>query len=220
MNFSNIGADLITNVVAGIIGAMLVLFLVERRRRPELSITIEYNHPDFQNSTFLRLNIANIRLRVPLALIYNREPALMCRAWISFHYTDGTKVYQNDMVGRWAKSPEPVSPFLDVTLPDGRSAILITKADTTDWFDIASGEQTILDVVRRFHNETDCYGWNNDGYTYHGKNPNWKLEKGRYLVQVRVQTGGKEFTKIFQLINDADFRLEPFSKPFPVSVAR
>lgn len=208
MDFSNAGADLLINIIAGILGAMIVLFVVERRRRPNLTIVIEPDFPKLPQRNHLRVLVTNQNLYPPLSLIYDREPALMCRAWISFYYTDGTRVYPREMVARWAKTPEPLSPIHEVKTNDGRSVFIANEPKTQDWVDIAAGETTALDIVLRFNNESDCFGWNNDGYARDFRNTDWKLGQGRYHVKIRIETGGREFSKSFQLINDVDFRLE------------
>ena len=57
----------------------------------------------------------------------------------------------------------------------------------------------------------NCYGWTNESYLYNFEHPSWKLDKGRYVVRIRVVTGGREFVDAFRIVNDApfdDFRLE------------
>jgi len=44
------------------------------------------------------------------------------------------------------------------------------------------------------------------------RHPRWKLEEGRYIVKVRIKTGGREFNDTFLIVNDVpyeDFRIEP-----------
>ena len=69
----------------------------------------------------------------------------------------------------------------------------------------------MLDVVVRFENEPDCYGWNNDSYLFNWRNPNWKLAGKRYLIKVVVTSSGRKCKGVFRLINDVenlnDFRL-------------
>lgn len=73
------------------------------------------------------------------------------------------------------------------------------------------GEEEIFDVAARFDDEPDCYGWNNDAYFFEWRNPYWKLERGRYLVKVKIVSSGQKCVGIFRLLNELscnEFRLE------------
>jgi hypothetical protein len=79
--------------------------------------------------------------------------------------------------------------------------------------DIHAGEDVPLDVAVRCDQDQECYGWNNWSYWSNPpwRNPQWKLEKGRYLVEVMVTSSGQTCRGLYRLINDvprSDFRLE------------
>lgn len=80
--------------------------------------------------------------------------------------------------------------------------------------DIPAGEQEDLDVVVRCDDDDDCFGFNNDSYRTNWKNDQWKLPKGRYLVEVTVRSAGQKISATFGLNNDSrrdQFRLETAS---------
>ena len=206
MDLTNAFADLIVNIVAGFVGTLIVLWIIERRRR----VVLRFSSPEpierkSTNTIHLQINVCNKNMSPLLSWIYDREPALLCRAWLQFHTPDGqTAVYPDEMIGRWAETPEP---FI---YPRGGELPLIVPSWLQNQVDIPAGENVALDIVFKYTNEVECYGWNNDVYSHPGwRNPNWKLDKGRYIVEIRVKTEGREFTDIFWLINETDFRIEP-----------
>ena len=84
----------------------------------------------------------------------------------------------------------------------------------TPRMDVYPGESERLDVVARFDNEAECYGWSNENYLSDPKwrNPNWKSASRRYLVRVTIISGGEKLTNVFHLTNDVpqqDLRVEP-----------
>jgi hypothetical protein len=79
--------------------------------------------------------------------------------------------------------------------------------------DIHPGEATELDIAIRIDPDPEYYGWNNDTYfiSTPSRNPEWKLDQGRYLVRVSVRSLAQECTEVFRLINNlprSDTRLE------------
>ncbi len=201
----NLLINLISSSIAGLLGAF-VAFWIERNRRPKLTFEIEKPPVSLGNRTHLRILVHNQRMR-----FFERNPALMCSALIEFYYPDPDRipVYSNDdgtaksMQGRWACTPEPVQPIL---LPNGQQAKALPNIPHN--VDIPVDEKCALDVAMRFSGEDVCYGWNNDGYFHvNFKNDKWRLSRGKYIVKVKVKTGGREFNQEFLLINDIEFRL-------------
>jgi hypothetical protein len=78
---------------------------------------------------------------------------------------------------------------------------------------IPAGEKESLDIAVRFPEETDAFGWTNESYRYPGnRHPDYTLPKGRYLVDVLVQSEGVKKRERFRLENDhttREFRLAP-----------
>lgn len=60
----------------------------------------------------------------------------------------------------------------------------------------------------RFDDEQDCYGWNNEGYSHNWRNQDYKLPKGRYLVEVVISSSGQECSGIYRIVNDVDNRTD------------
>lgn len=199
------------NLVSGIVGILIVLW-IERQRRPSLTIKLgqpgEIKEDDPLKrapSKWLHAQIHNRNVPKWLAGVYHGEPALTCRAWITFHHLDGQRVFDRDMVARWSGSDEPKVEIINTD--KGQVARLIGVQNS---FDIPPGEPTDIDVVFRAKSDDDCYGWNNESYLYNWRHPDWHLEKGRYIAKIRVKTGGREYLNAFLIANDVgyvDFRL-------------
>jgi hypothetical protein len=83
----------------------------------------------------------------------------------------------------------------------------------TTRIDVPPGEAQRLDVAARFDAEDECYGWNNESYFSDPvwRNPDWRLNSGRYLVRVTIVSTGDKCVGLFRVINDVsrhDFRIE------------
>lgn len=194
----NIGYDLVVNIVAGFIGALIVLIVLEKRKRPKIEFSVDskpYEEPNFK---LLRVLVYNKAMGWPLKYLYEREPAIRCQAWINFYYSDGRPVYmQGEMQGRWSDTPIPI------TVSRQYNPWQIENS-----FDISADNQAKIDVVFKYLHEEKCYGFNNESYNVHEYRSNWVIDKGQYIVRVRVKTGEQSFSDVFRLVNEMDFRLE------------
>ncbi len=200
------------NLIAGIVGIVIVLW-IERQRRPKLSIsvdspgTIDERDPLKRRvTTFLHANVTNNKIPRWISWAYDGDPALSCEAWVSFFHLDGQPVFSKDMVARWAESPEPQLITFDIE--GGKAAKIVGYQNTID---IPACDSTQVDLVSRIKGDENCYGWSNESYLYNWKHPKWILGPQRYLAVVRVKTGGRQFKEAFLIINDvpfSDFRLE------------
>lgn len=213
MGFSDLVVNFGINLVAGVVGILIVLW-IERQKRPRLSMKvgepgwIEDDDPLKRTPCkWLHVQVHNPGMPRWIAWVYDREPALSCRGWITFHHLDGHRVFDREMIVRWSETPGPE--IVEYPTENGKVAMLGKNVQQT--FDIPPGEYTSLDVVFRFKGESECYGWNNESLLHNWRHPSWRLEKGRYVARVRVKTGGREFVDAFMIANDVqyeDFRLE------------
>lgn len=207
--------DFLINLLAGVVGILIVLAL-ERQRRPKLQIKIgEIVSPFLENDPLGRkqcrwplVEIHNLKITRWLAWVYDGDPALACRAWISFHNPiDGGRIFREAMPARWNEADQPrVVPFSGL---DGKTFTVLQGVQYA--IDIPTGECMQIAPVYRAKDSVSCYGWNNESYLYNFEHPSWKLDKGRYIARIRVVTGGREFVDAFKIVNDApfeDFRIE------------
>jgi hypothetical protein len=192
---------LIAGALIGTVTSALVAIWIEYLRRPFLQLSIETPPIEqarkqgaaAETGRYLRVKLFNKPLPGWVWWMV-REPAVNCRAAISFQHLDNQDVFGRTMEGRWAKLP--------VGRPD------------TSRIDVYPGDTEVLDVAARFDDHAECYGWNNEAYFPGPYNPDWKLGHGRYVVEVVIRSSGQTRVGLYRLINDVPrsaFRLEPSS---------
>jgi hypothetical protein len=199
--------------VFGAIIAIGTAIGVEFLRRPNLKLLIiEPTDNTIKSDDDPRINV---RIRSLCIRLLNkpitwmmRDPALQCRATITFYYCSGEKVFREAMEGRWSNSLEPIP--VTVVAPDGQRLKIYDPQRLTlvSRIDVHPGESEDLDIVARHYDKSECYGWNNERYF---SAPKWNLKAGRYLVKVLVSSSGRKCCDVFRLMNDgliSDFRLE------------
>jgi hypothetical protein len=206
-------------IVGIILGGLITIFItiyVESQRKPRLRIGIvepldrSYEGRPAKKARFLNVNVINKPLP-PWASWMSRSAALQCSATISFHHLDGQNVFGRTMQGRWSKTPEPA--VMQTTIGDKRIVLVPIGVQSDSRKDIYPSDSELLNVVAKFDEEADCFGWNNDSYFSNPiwRNTDWRLSAGRYLVRIEVSSSGEKVTSLFRLINDVpqgDFRLE------------
>lgn len=201
-----------TTGLSAFLGALLSLcvsMIIEQQRKPKLSIKIEdpptditYLKSPANKARFLRVRLIN-RAMPKLLRWLGRNTAVHCHGEIQFyHQNNGAPVFSKPMPIRWAGSDEPVS---FQALPDGKLTQLFdpSKFNAAFYRDCHAGSEEPIDVVGRFDNDTDCYGWTNENYLPNKgwRNSDWKLPSGRYLVTVTVHSSGEKVVDLFELEN-------------------
>ena len=202
--------------VLGAIVAALVAVLIEMLRKPQLVLRIEPssemkydNQRPARIKRAARLLLAN-RPLPKWASWMSRNAAQQCTGHIVFRHLDGQDVFGRTMLIRWTGADQP----LPLTfLFEGKEAQVIDPGRITleQRMDVYAGTEETLDVACRYDEEEECYGWNNESFFCAWRNPQWKLAKGRYLVDVTVLSSGQKCKGLFRLVNDVsrpDFRLE------------
>lgn len=181
--------------------------------RPKVEATIEPPFPAIhsvsEQYTAVRLLISNKARWWTL-----RAPAVRCRGTITFYIDQGYDVFGKPMAGRWANSPQPsIETF---RMADGRTfpQLPIDRYNREARKDIYPGkdDDEPLDVAARWPGDAECYGWCNEAYlAQDGKNADWRLDRGVFLLKVIVNISGRDVNFYFRLHNDGPitaFRLE------------
>ena len=205
------------SVILGVIASLIVVYFVESRKKPSLKLVLAAPSDQQYDKGYpatimrcLRIRVKNEELPKWLRWM-KRESAHDCLATIRFlYFPDGRKIFTEDMAGRWAGSPEatPITGMVGInrlTIWDPTRLGIISKMN------IPAGEQEDLDIAVRCDDELDAYGWNNESYQNEWRTPKWKLEKGRYIVEVTVRSAGQKVSRRFLINNDLgreEFRLE------------
>ncbi len=136
-------------------------------------------------------------------------PAVACRAKINFFDLQGQDLFEGrSMIGRWVNSPTPV-PTL-VPLPDG-STLVTFDAETfarQSRMDIYPGDPEPLDVLVRFADDLECYGFTSETYLVGDgrRHPQWELGSGIYLARVIVTVSGQQQVGYFRILNNGATR--------------
>ena len=227
--------------IGAVFGGLLTILItiwVEYLRSPSLILSLPDEPPrDFLQHREgtpakilrpLRIRLTNKPLRGPRWL--TRSAAVQCKATITFHHLDGQDVFGRAMEGRWTTSPEPtVIEGQGQVLHAGRSPdpvklIIIDQMRLTlkSRVDVYPGESEDLDIVAQLDDDEQCYGWNNETYLgeHPWRNPNWRLENGRYLVRVRVVSSGQKCSAVFRLVNDVPILLQKSAMRRALRLAR
>lgn len=216
--------EIVLGAVLGTLFSIVTTALIDFLRRPKLTLDIieprdipvsftnsnNPAQPRSETARFLTLHVKNKPLPKILRWL-NRNTAIQCQGKISFHHFDGQNIFDRVMQARWAGTPEPVFPWFVYA---GNKTVIVDPARfrMEAAMNIQPGAHEGLDIVIRYADEEDCYGWNNESYNSdtQGKNPRWHLNAHRYLVKVTVEASGHSVSKIYRLINDVkiqDFRL-------------
>lgn len=213
--------SLIAGLFLGVLGSLIVAMFVEWMRKPRLTISIlpPENVALYGVGAVTRLFVS-LKVRVsneslPFAFCWmQRQSARDCRATVHFLREDKTPFIDRPMPGRWAGSVEPV-PIQCVIRSSGETIEIhdIAQLNADSRIHIPAGETEILDVAVRFPEETNAFGWTNESYRHDGnRHPGFTLPKGRYVVDILVQSEGVKRQECFRLENDhttKEFRLAP-----------
>jgi hypothetical protein len=207
-------------VFAGVI-TIIITVLVERLRAPHLTLSIEPplemapRGPFAQKWRSLRVKVTNESLPRWANWWMLRSPGQQCRAQIAFLRADGTLFLDKAITGRWTGSPEPLVAYI-ATSSGGTAAVLTNPQQLRATIDVYPGETELLDVAVRVDGEHDCYSWNDETYFYQNwRNPNCRLGRGIYLVEVTVTSSGKKCRDYFRLANDGPFAALRLAQPTP-----
>jgi hypothetical protein len=197
----------------GSVPAVFMVLLLQRSALPSLRFEIEDVPPLRDDGRrFLRVWVRNRPGRGLFGFLFPRQPALMCRAAITFLHENGDPVFRrgHTMRGKWANTPEPST---IAGIVDNQMLTVWDLTRTRDVIDIPPGGHEVLDVVMRPPGQDECLGWHNAFID----NPNltadqvFQLPRGRYHAFVRAITGGRQFSHVFRIVNDLTldhFRLE------------
>jgi hypothetical protein len=226
---------------SGFIAGAAVTFwfglLLEIARRPDLRITpidafanpISGSPQGPRIMDTIRVNIENR----PLPRYYqwiNREPVRQGYGRIQFYRctSNGYEALHRPMPARWVTVYQPGPLFgyrwgyqgqpgrMTVCLTEGMLLYDVTRFDTLDQeplqrMDIYPGDKKPLDVVCRYQDSGECFGYSNQYYLPDqlGEYKNtWPLPEEKYLVEIKMFSSAKPLTEYFILENSqTTFRL-------------
>ncbi|MFA4904100.1 MAG: hypothetical protein WC600_15315 [Desulfobaccales bacterium] len=184
-------------VLGAAFGTVFTLF-IEKKRLPKIEIiavdranadhTYESGPHKGERWKFFRLAVINKKITPFFSWLVIRQTAENCRVTINIKGMDNP--IDISFKGRWASTPE--IPHL------GQNAVL--KLFEPDPVTIPEDHEEFLDVIVKYENDKEGYGWNNEAYFHDWRTPHYKLNPGRYQVQIKINTqNGISFLKIFLL---------------------
>jgi hypothetical protein len=155
-------------------------YLRQQGSRPRLKLTRVYGQRPVWADNYGRA-IPNTSFSSLVLEVENDPPtpsidsvALMVTPRITVFDLNGVELFS--FVGRWSDSNQPR------LFPVG---LVAPEASTID---IPIGVRRRLDLVIKYDQEAECFGFNNESYRFQlGRNPSWRLEPGDYLMRVRFR---------------------------------
>ena len=221
------GGSVVLQIVIGLISLGLSVGFViwmENTRKPKLALTIvdpvNDSYPAGKPANkirWLRLMVENKQLPRLLKWL-SRNPAFHCSGSITFHHLDGQNVFGRCMPARWFDPREPLPiPIVDKNWKERLYILDPVRLAPEIYRNIYLEAPEKLDVVARFDNDGECYGWCNENYRSDPlwRTPNWKLSPRRYLVEVTISCAGEKHDYVFRLINDVPVDAFRFEKAQP-----
>ena len=216
--------DILAGALLSTAFATVVIYRIERTRRPKIRIEIEepLDHTGYpegapaRKARYLVLNVINEPLK-PCWRWLGRDVALKCTATVAFHRLDGQNVFGRSFACRWSASDEPGVAKLETVGLIGKEPIQLFRTPRISKepeIDIYPGSREELAIAARFDEDTEAYGWSNANYLSNPawRNPESKLPLGRYLTRVTIRCpNAQEAWALYRIINDVSvnaFRLE------------
>jgi len=207
-------------IVGGLISAFIAVAFViwmEKLRKPKLRLRIkivpphDYGEKAGKPARIIRvcsLYLKNENLPKCLRWCMSRNAAVHCYGYITFHKKDGDNIFSHPMPIKWSKKPR-----LEV-YPGGTE--IEHPLYEVSYIDVHPGEEESLDVVARFDNDSECYGWNNEAYYFKWRNKFWEIKgPDDYFTRVKVISAGLRCEEVFKVhigSDPDDFKLEQAEK--------
>jgi len=206
-----------TQMLLGSLLSAFVSVLLEWKKRPKVSVSIDQNVPERVTQwdadrnpvvryEAVRLIVANLK-RWPK--FWPRQSLIRVSAKITFHDAHtGADLFGRPMKARWASLPQPeIVLFINNRKTTVSDLSLISNAPELD---IPWGEREELDVAARFENEAAVYGWSNENYydpdgMYRAEK--WRITEERCLVKVLLQGSGERSVHVYRMTNVQGNRL-------------
>jgi hypothetical protein len=214
----------LTSIVGSVAGILIVLAM-ERARRHSLVLSVGQPHEiaaadglGRPRCRWLRIDVSNAATPRLIRWVYDRFPAYACRAQLTFHRLDGTRLYDAVMEGRWSNTPQPAQrSLINIQATTQTEQVFFDMSAVRRQVDIVPGRLEPLDVAICFAQDGAAYGFNSESYPHLWRHPDWQLPAERILVQITIDSGGREFADVFEIVNDlgyAGWRLDrPASIP-------
>lgn len=192
-------------IIGGGIITVLIAFFIEWIKKPRISLSITqpidmtYLGRPIQNVRFLCITLSNRNLPWIFRFM-QRNTATNCSGQIEIIASNGTNFFNPPMRIRWSSSPEPVMPRIQI---NGQTAQIFDmyRVLENSTIDIDAGSSERFDVVAKYDNDVECYGWNNECYLANWRIPERAVPTGIHRVRISLSCSGKHLTREITLRN-------------------
>ena len=181
----------LVGVILGAVGialattSIVLVFAVERARAPRIVVEPgERYWPE--DSPFAHVAVRNERPSGWLGRHFRGVTATNCRASIEFHH-DGERVL-GPIPARWSGAPEP---YLSRDL-----------MESYRWDLAATGQAEQIAIA--YSCNIGVYAFSGGSYRHELAKPDWRLEPGAYVVEVRLAASEVEAMETLRLIVGGD----------------
>lgn len=141
---------------------------------------------------FLHVRVSNLKRMALLRFLIGNATASQARAWVSF-IDPLTMSEIFTIYGRWTSTREPID--------YGNNKVDLGLALVVSRENIPAGESSEISVAMKSSGETEAFAFNNESYLHGWKKPDFILDEKRYIIAIKVMSGGYEWTEKFSLLN-------------------
>ena len=186
------------SVYIGFLLSFLGIYFNDYFTKPNIKICLG-SEDESPNGTlkFVHINIINLD-NPSWFVIFRRRSAEYCKVKLKILNTDGNTLCS--FFGRWSSKGEPITSDRKIDISKFPEGVIASVSPSKSLDELQEGKMA---VAVKFHNENPCYGFNDWSYAYDFKHPQFALQRGKYKVNVEVQTSSQRFYKDFTLNNQS-----------------
>lgn len=207
---------LVGSVIGGIVASLIAIIIWERYREPKLVIEIPEKIPRKEPS-IQKLDQISRAFYHLIAKNKGKSPAYTCRIRMKFLDTEFKKE-PFTVNGKWDRGPQPLiyAPVPIEVLPNGKIKTVIreTRQDFiipfAEIIDIHPGMSESFCILVKYDNEEECYAFGSWSYLKgNGYKVNeWKLDIGKYIVEIELTYSGKKMVKEKFVLTNQDTKID------------
>jgi hypothetical protein len=164
------------------IAGIVVIFLIERHRRPHLTVGIGNFADSPRTPRFRILHVIVLNQRKAFVAA---ETAINCRGNITIEDFSTHQELLKDIGTKWATKPEPVRPIVTSTQLTGYyiDDALLAEAYTEE---IAAGGERPLAIAIKFDGDSEFHAFGPESYRHNLKKPDYGVNSSKCLLSVTV----------------------------------
>ena len=190
--------------------AVIIPFIVEMMKRPELDIEIYPNQlTPVAPHRFLHGRVVN-RPHNRIKWL-DRNPAIDTRVKMTFYDRGRTRLFES-VDAKWDVGPECITPLVQIHIHTQLNTVNVQNINTFDSTKLPfgvkanilqdNGGETFAFVVKH-QGQNECYAFNGWSYQFpNWSNPNWMIGLGEFIIEVAATSGNSVMKKQYILRNN------------------